>query len=230
MIYVPGLLVGQLSGKAGHTHASAGPSGTWLTVLGRHRAPLTKYSQSARASFSTIQKLFGTLDSSQIDAWETLGENIIITGRLGRNYTLTAASVFCQINRNLYTIGQPYVVDPPDIVYPADIVGFSADAQAPPTGSYELNLDLDPDIVPDDTYFVVYGQKPKNGQGLSYTKRGWKVLSVIGPGESNVVDVSAQYLTRFHGWFPLQTLPVKVIPVSSVGFQGNQSVAWALST
>jgi len=230
MLYQPGLLVGELSGKAGHTYATKGPYGTVITVLGRHRAPLTQYTQSARASFRTIQQLFGTLDNDQLDAWTTLGENIIITGRLGRNYQLTAASVFCQINRNLYTIGQPYVVDPPAIAYPADILGFTCDAQAPPTGSYEINLDLDPDTVPMDTYFVVYGQKPKNSQGYRYTQRGWKVLSVIGPGESNVVDVSTEYNTRFHGWFPLQTIPIRVIPVSSVGFQGNPAINWALST
>lgn len=230
MLYQPGLLVGELSGKAGHTYASKGPYGTWITVLGRHTAPKTIHALSARASFYAVQKLFGTLSPEQLDGWSALGLEVLISGRLGRNYTLTAASVFCQINRNLYTIGQDYVTDAPALTFPANVTAFVADATAPPTGSYEMNVDITPDVVPASTYFVIYGQKPRNTVANSYTKRGWKVLAVVPPAESNVLDIQAEYNARFHGWFPDQTIALSVIPVSAEGFQGNRLVTWLTSS
>jgi hypothetical protein len=229
MLYTPGLTFGELSGKAGHTVASKGPFGNWISVQGYRTVPITQYTQSARASFYAVQKLFGTLSPSDLDDWDTLGENIILTGRLGRNYSLTAASVFCQINRNLYTIGQSYVTSAPAIAYPDPVAGVIGTATAPPTGSFLLELDIDPTTVPADTYFVVYGQKPKNSQSNRATKRGWKVVAVLEPSDSGVVDITAGYLQRFHGWFPLNTIAIRVTPVSASGFQGESAFTFILS-
>lgn len=229
MLYNPGLTFGELSGRAGHTIASKGPYGTWISIRGSHTVRVTQYTQASRASFRTIQKLFATLGPTDLTDWTTLGLALLITGRLERQYSLTAASTFVLVNRNLYTIGASYVTTAPALTVPVDTPSLTGAATAPPTGSFLLELTISPDPVPASTYYVIYGQKPKGSVSNTFSKRGWKVIAVLTPGDSAFVDVTAGYLQRFTGWYPGDTLAIKVTPISAEGFQGTPGYAWVTS-
>lgn len=123
MVYVPGLLTGQLSGLAGSTLASKNRYATFVTCNTMPAAGSSPARSQITASFGSIAGLFKTLTSSQLEDWNDLGAAITISGRLSRSYALTASAAFMLVNRNRATIGLAPVLNPPAYDTPEPIAG-----------------------------------------------------------------------------------------------------------
>lgn len=230
MIYVPGLTVGQLSGTAGNTVARANPFATTIGVARPRRLPLTPYNQAQRASFSAISQLYATLDSGQVADWQALGESINRTGRLSREFTLSARTAFFQINRNLNAIGEAYVVDAPALSVPDAPFNLSGAAVAQPTGPYDLEFSWEPDPVDSGSAVIVQAHAPVSAQLQNFPESGWKQLQVEAAASSSPHDVTAAYQSRFGNWFVGQVIPLRAVIVSLDGFASLPASVFVTST
>ena len=130
MTYTPGLMVGQLSGKAGSTVAARNRNGSYFRTRVSPVLVRNPRTEAVRASFTQNSQEFRNLTAAQIQAWNSLGGNITRSNSVGAPYTLTGLQAYQSVNRNLATIGQPAVSDPPQQSAPAAVVVNGVDAQA----------------------------------------------------------------------------------------------------
>lgn len=228
MIYVPGLLTGQLSGKAGHNIASKNPYATTLTVQKHKSTAATPKSSAIRANTASLVALYKTLTSGEIADWKTLGAAMFVSGRLGRTYSLTAPGAFMSVNRNLATIGQAPVTTAPTLLRPPSVAPITLTAVGPSPGPQSLSLDLTTDPLDADTAVNVYGQVVRSASIFSPPVRSWKLITTLAPSSSGPWDILAEYIATCGDFVTGQTLWVKAIPVSLEGFQGAGSIQRAI--
>ena len=143
MKYVPGLMVGQLSGKAGNTVASRNKGGSYIRtrVIPKHVVnPLTS---EVRANFGANSQLYTQLTDTQRMEWTALGSQITRKTSLGETIHLTGLQALQSVNRNLNAIGQAQVADAPDFDSPPELVDIflSASAGVPHTTTVTVGAD-----------------------------------------------------------------------------------------
>jgi len=230
VIYVPGLTVGQLSGRAGNTVARANPNATTIGVHRPRRQPLTPNNQLARASFSDISILYKTLTSGQLLDWAALGQDIEITGRLDRTFALSGRTAFFQVNRNLFAIGQPYVVDAPAIDIPSSPADLAGDAVTEPTATPLLELTFTPDPIDADTTVIISATRPLSSSVLAFPVSGWKQLALADDGDTGPYDITAAYLSRFGSWHVGNQIGLQVVTVNYAGFASVKNQLFITST
>jgi len=138
--YVPGLMVGQLSGKAGNTVASRNKAGSFIRtrVIPKHVVnPLTT---EIRANFGSNSQLYSTLTNAQRDAWSELGAQITKKTSLGETIHLTGLQALQSINRNLYSIGGIVAADAPAFSPPDSLQAVNINVAAGVTGSTTVTV------------------------------------------------------------------------------------------
>lgn len=103
MKYVPGLLVGQLSGKAGSTIASHNRNGSFLKVRTIPTNPNTDAQQAVRNRLAAASAAWRGLTSGQRAAWNAYATEVVLYDRQGVAYTPTGQQAFVSVNINTYT-------------------------------------------------------------------------------------------------------------------------------
>lgn len=122
MKYLPGLLAGQLSGKAGNTVASRNKFGSYFRTRVMPTLVQNAKTGPVRANFGSNSALFRTMTEAQRTAWTALGASLSRTNSLGQTYHLTGAQMCNAINRNLFTVGGAQTSTAPTYTAPAAIV------------------------------------------------------------------------------------------------------------
>lgn len=221
MIYVPGLLTGQLSGKAGSSLASKNPYATTVGVH-RHRAsPQTPKASTVRANFALLQALYSTLSTAQAQAWHDLGLTMFVAGRLSRSYTLTAPGAFMSVNRTLQTLGLPILPDAPALVRPSSAIITSLSASEP--GTVDVDLNLDP--LDGFTLVGIYGQRIRKGSILTPPRSSWQLVAVLPSSSVGPWSVGTEYVAICGPIVAGTTIWLNARPYSTSGFIGGASVA-----
>jgi hypothetical protein len=113
MKYTPGLMVGQLSGKAGNTVASRNRSGSYFRTRTIPKLVRNSLTTAVRAAFSNYAQTYRALEEAQRNGWTALGQSIVRRNSLGTSFHLSGLQAFESINRNLDALGQTPVNDPP---------------------------------------------------------------------------------------------------------------------
>ncbi len=228
MIYVPGLLTGQLSGKAGNTVASRGPFATTISVAAHSGRVATQSSSQARSNMSTLVGIYKGLSPTDLADWKTLGQSMIVGGRLSRSYTLTPMAAFLSVNRNLFTIGISPLTTAPALVRPPSAVITVLTAVGPTPGPTSITLELLTDPLASTDSVVVYGQVIRASSILSPPRRAWKVVTVLAPSSSGPYDITADYLAICGPIHQGQTIWLKTSAVNDSGFTGGGSTQSAI--
>lgn len=103
MKYVPGLMVGQLSGKAGSTVASHGRFGSYFRTRNVPTNPNTEAQQQKRNWLSGIAKAWKLQTQLQRDSMDSIAATIAKTDRQGVTYYASGFDYFCELSMNLST-------------------------------------------------------------------------------------------------------------------------------
>lgn len=113
MKYVPGLMVGQLSGKAGSTVASRNKGGSYFRTRVIPKHVVNAKTTAVRENFGNTAQAYRDLTDSMRSAWDSLGAQITRKTSLGETIHLTGLQAMMMINRNLSSMFLP-----PDYIAP----------------------------------------------------------------------------------------------------------------
>lgn len=113
MKYVPGLMVGQLSGSAGNTVASRNKWGSYLRTRTMPVDPGTAAQLDQRAAFTSIGAEWRELTNAQRLDWAGLGDQMVRLNSLGQTYTLSGFQAFMSVNDTLDKMGLAGLTEPP---------------------------------------------------------------------------------------------------------------------
>ncbi len=230
MIYNPGFAVGRLSGRAGSTVARANPTSSTLGIHRPRRIAPTPANQLQRASFSDISSLYKTLDPGQLLDWQALGQDIIISGRLQRQFPVGGRCAFFLINRNLFAIGQPYAVDAPSIEIPPAPADLAATIVTQPTGTPEISVSFTPDPVDADTSVIISATRPRSSSALALPAAGWYQMAIADDGDTGPYGIAAPYAAKFGTWFVGQQIGIQVVTINYAGFASVKTSSFFTST
>lgn len=111
--YVPGLVTGQLSGKAGNVVASRNHFGSYLRTRTIPKLVQNAKTGAVRANFGANSQSWRGVSATNMAGWAALALTLPRSNTLGQTYHLTGAQLYNAINRNLYTIGAALVTVPP---------------------------------------------------------------------------------------------------------------------
>lgn len=130
MKYLPGLLAGQLSGKAGNTVASRNKFGSYFRTRVNPMLVQNSYTGAVRANFGGNSQAWRTLTEAQRTGWTALGASISRTNSLGQTYHPTGAQMYNSVNRNIFTYGGTALAAAPVYTAPATLVTVTPTATA----------------------------------------------------------------------------------------------------
>lgn len=223
MIYVPGLLTGQLSGKAGHNVASKNPFASTIAVQRKAAVSQSPKVAGIRGNMAGLVALYKTMTTVEIQAWKDLGATMFVTGRLNRTFSLTAPAAFLSVNRNLQSIGGAPTTTAPALVRPPSAIVTSLTAVGPAPGPASILIELGSDPLDADTAVVIYGQVLRSGSIFTPPARSWRIVQVLAPSSSGPWDITADYISVCGAIAAGQTIWVKSAPISLEGFAGAGS-------
>lgn len=135
MKYVPGLMVGQLSGKAGSTVASRNKGGSYFRTRVIPKLVQNALTAAVRANFGDSAQAYRGITESGRLAWTALGAQMLRKTSLGETIHLTGQQAMVALNRNRFSINQDpnYVAPPFTSPPPFQQEGFFATAGAQTT-------------------------------------------------------------------------------------------------
>jgi hypothetical protein len=128
--YVPGLLAGQLSGKAGNTVASRNRNGSYFRTRNIPKLVQNAATTAVRGNFGGIAQSWRALTEAQRSGWTALGANILRYNSLGVAYHLTGLQAYESVNRNLTTYGGAMVNTAPTYTPPVAITSLTLTASS----------------------------------------------------------------------------------------------------
>lgn len=230
MIYVPGLVTGQLSGKAGNTVARASRYATTIGVNRRLVGARTTLNAASRSSFATLAALYKTLTPTELASWVALGSTMITQGRLGRTFSLAGPAAFLSVNRVRAVQGESPLTTAPAHVVPAAAAFGAVTVTGPSPGPQVLSVDTSPSMVPADTTFVLYGQRVRSSSILAPPKRSWVIVATFAAGTSGPHNVLSAYKAACGDFVTGQLVPLKLIPYSLEGFKGPGDLLLAIAS
>ena len=129
MKYVPGLLVGVLSRKAGSTVASHNRFGPYLRNRVIPVNPATTNQILYRTRLTGWSQAWRALTSTERAGWTALGATMSRLDSLGVSYTLTGLQAYTSLNVNLQVVGAGPLNDAPALS------GVTAVATCTPTAT-----------------------------------------------------------------------------------------------
>lgn len=116
MKYVPGLMVGQLSGSAGSTVASHNRYGSYFRNRTVPVNPATPSQTTARALLTGFSQAWKTLTASQRSGWQQLADLDPIADSQSQSVILAANAYYVRFNTIRNTVGLARLDDAPGAV------------------------------------------------------------------------------------------------------------------
>lgn len=113
MKYTPGLLAGQLSGKAGNTVASRNRNGSYFRTRTIPKLVRNAATTAVRANFTDLSQSFRELSSDQINGWNSLGDQMVRRNSIGQSFRLTGLQAYKSLNQRNLFLANPIISDAP---------------------------------------------------------------------------------------------------------------------
>lgn len=125
MKYTPGLLAGQLSGKAGNTVASRNRNGSYFRTRVNPMLVRNVYTTTIRDRFTTNAQAFRELSPAQVRAWNALGAQLIRSNSIGQSSGMTGLQAYNSVNLNSQGYFGVTISDAPEFTAAPDASGTS---------------------------------------------------------------------------------------------------------
>ncbi len=194
MKYVPGPLVGQLSGSQGSTTASHNRYGSYLRNRVIPVNPSTSAQIARRNNFGEVASHWRTLTATEIAGWEALGIQIVRTDSQGQTYTLNGFGAFMDVNINRKLFGLSIVVAAPLLGTLEELVSLDLVATA---GVQLFTFGFLPTPIGAGKRLKIEASRPL-GQGITFVGKGdIRALSYTADNIASPVDVTSAWTSRF---------------------------------
>lgn len=194
MKYTPGLMVGQLSKKAGSTVAAHNRFGSYFRTRVIPTNPSTAKQTNFRTHLANFSQNYRALTSTQRTDWTTLGALMTRVDSLGNTYNLTGLQAFIGVNLNHYVIGGAQITTAPAYappVAPASIVVTAA------AGTPALSIAYTATPVPAATSYVIQATAQVSAGRRFMPRSAYKYIAKISATTASPYDALAEYNATF---------------------------------
>lgn len=217
MKYLPGLIVGPLSGSSGSSTASRNRNGHYLRVRGNPVNPGTPKQTDYRAQFAANSQAWRELTDQLRLAWDSLGAQINRTNSLGATYSLTGPQAYSMINANRQTYGNAVDSTPPAFNEPAGPASLTLTADQ--TGG-TISLGYTPTPLSADVKLQIWAS-PVVSAGVRFMSRSrMKQIMVTAAAAASPANLKSAY----EAVFGTQLLEGQKL---FVGVRAIDSLGWA---
>lgn len=194
MKYTPGLMVGQLSGKAGSTVASHNRNGSYFRSRTIPANPNTSAQATQRNNVQELSQTWRTLTDEQRTAWAGLGAQMTRLDRQGNAYTLTGNQAFMSVNRNLRLLGLADVSDAPLFTGDLNVTSVSF---ASLDSSDTISVAFTPTPIGADNYLVIECSAPVSA-GINFVPRsGFRKIFQTALNGTSPSNIATAYNAKF---------------------------------
>ena len=197
MKYVPGLMVGQLSGKAGNTVASHNRFGSYLRTRIVPVNPNTPNQTEVRANLEDLSEMWKGLTAEQRAAWTDLGSQIERVDRLGSVYTLTGLQAFTSLNMTLRSTGGTDLTDAPGMPSNPVVPVIGTVVLDESIGGFSFTIAYTPTPIGAGVKIAVEATRWVSA-GKSFLPRSeYKLIKVSAANGASPLDIDAEYTALY---------------------------------
>lgn len=197
MKYVPGLMVGQLSGKAGNTVASHNRFGSYLRTRVVPVNPNTPNQTEVRVDLEDLSEGWKALTAEQRAAWTALGAQMERLDRLGQTYTLTGLQAWTSLNMTLRATGGADVTDAPAMPGAPVAPTIGTVTLEEGVGGLTFTVAFTPTPIGAATKIAFEATRPVSA-GKSFMPRSeYKLMTVSAANGASPIDAETAYLAAY---------------------------------
>ena len=216
MKYVPGPMVGQLSGSQGNTTASHNKFGSFFRNRIIPVDPRTAKQLAVRALIQGFSEFWRTLSDAQRDSWRFLGDQMARLDSQGQNYTLTGLQAFTSINMNRDVLGLAISQDAPALDVPTLIYSIT-----PAAAGFPPALEIDSNVVLAASQSIVLDASDDISPGINFVPRGaFKFLAVFDSAAGQPYDVLAEWIAIYGFLTAFERIFTRAVVINDAGFAG----------
>jgi len=147
---------------------------------------------AVRATFGDIASRWSDLSAAQRLTWNLNAPNLPNLNVFGVDYPLTGFNLFCRLNLNLASVGEPYIDDWPGI--PA-VDAFDPLTVTANTTAGTLVIDFTPPC-PADQKFTIWGT-PGLSPGVSFVESEYRIIDIGDDTFLTGVDLAAPLIVKY---------------------------------
>lgn len=191
-----GQIIAEARGSLAGTVFSRNTAGSYMRQKVSPVQPQTPAQLGVRALLTTVSQAWRGLTAGQRLAWVTVAETFTNINVFGDNVPLTGFGLFTKLNRDLQTIDEPIITDPP---LQESVIGF--DTLSVIIDNSEITVDdkiqfsFSPDI-PANQKAVVYATAPLSA-GINFVDSEYRKIFVMPSGTGSPFPVGDAYIAKF---------------------------------
>jgi len=191
-----GQIIAEARGSLAGTVFSRNTAGSYMRQKISPVQPQTPAQLGVRALLTTVSQAWRGITSLQRLAWVTVAETFTNINVFGDNVPLTGFGLFVKLNRDLQTIGNPIISDPP---LQQAVVGFDTLSLVVDNSEIvdddKVQILFSPD-VPGDQQAVVYMTAPLS-PGINFVDSEYRKIAVMGLGQTSPFTLGDAYIAKF---------------------------------
>jgi len=193
MKYLPGLLAGILSGKAGNIVAARNRYGPYFRTRTMPTKVNSDYTNDVRGRLASLSMAYGALTEAQRDAWRTWAATNPMTDRLGATHVLQPSACFNGLNARILQAGGTQIDVPPIAVPPGPIEGQAITAVS---GAQSVNVTWTSGALGASECLAAW-IATVDSAGRSYYRNLLKLVDISAAAGTSPFAVTTEYLLRF---------------------------------
>lgn len=191
-----GQIIAEARGSLAGTVFSRNTAGSYMRQKVSPVQPQTPAQLGVRALLTTTSQAWRGITAAQRLAWITVAETFTNINVFGDNVPLTGFGLFVKLNRDLQTIGEPIISDPP---LQEAVVGFDSLSLIIDNSEVivddKIQIAFAPDI-PADQKAVLYATAPLS-PGINFVDSEFRQLGVIPAATASPFALGDVYIAKF---------------------------------
>jgi len=191
-----GQIIAEARGSLAGTVFSRNTAGSYMRQKISPVQPQTPAQLQVRALLTTVSQAWRGLTVSQRLAWVTVAETFTNINVFGDNVPLTGFGLFVKLNRDLQTIGNAIITDPP---LQEAVVGFDSLVLTIDNSQIvqddKISLAFTP-AVPGDQQAVLYMTAPLS-PGINFVDSEYRKIDVLPLGQASPFTAGDAYIAKF---------------------------------
>lgn len=218
MKYLPGLMVGQLSGSTGSTTASHNSQGSYFRSKVKPVNPNTTAQNFVRDRFALPSESWRGLTDAQRQGWKSLGAQMTAVDALGNPYTLNGFQAYMSVNRYRLQLNLTVLSSAPALTSASWLTALGpivADSVVP-----TFTVAFTPTPVPANSYLLIRATRPISPGRSFIGPTQYRNMFTVNPAGASPADILANYTARFGTLIAGYKVGIQAVPFIANGFRG----------